>query len=348
MDALKGRGARIHPANRFRKLELTTQHVEGVDEDPQKPIHTQWFEESASRLINKVISDDLGIPFSMNPYQGCEHGCVYCYARTTHEYYGMDAGLDFESRIIVKRNAPQLLERELSAASWKPAPIMLSGNTDCYQPAERELRITRQLLAVLARFRNPVGIITKNSLILRDLDILQDLASENLVHVMVSITTLDEELRQRMEPRTATAQKRLEVIRQLSEAGIPTGVMHAPVIPAINQHEIPAVLKAAADHGACRAGMTVVRLNGSIGQIFKQWLKHHYPDRASKVLHQIEALHGGNIADTQPGRRILGEGKEAEAIRQLFRAAKTRYFKDRNFPSYDLTRFRRSGTLTLF
>lgn len=348
MNEFRGRGAQMRTENRFLSRSLSTEHLEGLDEDWKGEIQTEFREEKANGIINQVRSDDLGIPFSMNPYQGCEHGCIYCYARNTHEYYGMDAGIDFESRIIIKRNAPALLERELMASSWRPSPIMLSGNTDCYQPAERKWQLTRRILEVLVRFRNPVGIITKNSLILRDLDLLRDLASEHLVHVMVSITTLDENLRQRMEPRTATSRKRLEVIEKLSAAGIPTGVMHAPVIPGINQHEIPAVLKAAADHGAQRAGMTVVRLNGSIGVLFRNWLQHHFPDRAEKVLNQVAALHGGDIADTRPGRRIHGEGKEAEIIHQLFRTSRRRWFEGRDFPPYNVDAFRRFGTLPLF
>lgn len=348
MEWHRGRGAQIRPENRFRKTSTGQFHPEGVDDTGQPDVRTRVYEENASRLINEVNSPDLGIGFSMNPYQGCEHGCAYCYARTTHEYYGFDAGLDFESQIIVKRNAPQLLARELLAPSWKPAPIMLSGNTDCYQPMERQMGITRKLLEVLARYRNPAGVITKNSLILRDLDILKDLASENLVHVMISITTLDEDLRRRLEPRTATAARRLQVISELTAAGVPTGVMVAPLIPGINQHEMPAILEAAAAHGALRAGMTVVRLNGSIGAVFRKWLEQHYPDRAEKVLHQVAALHGGDIADTRSGRRIHGEGKEADIIHRLFHVSRERFFKGRKFPAYDLTRFRRGGMLPLF
>ena len=348
MNGNRGRGAQIRPENRFRKAHSGSFHMEGIDDGEQPDVRTRIFEEDAAGLINEVKSQDLGIPYSMNPYQGCEHGCAYCYARTTHEYYGFDAGLDFESRIVVKRNAATLLERELMAASWRPAPIMLSGNTDCYQPVERQLGITRKLLEVLVRYRNPVGVITKNSLILRDLDLLKDLASENLVHVMISITTLDEDLRRRLEPRTATAVRRLQVISELTAAGIPTGVMVAPIIPGINHHEIPAIMEAAAQHGAMRAGMTVVRLNGSIGSVFRDWLQKHYPERVEKVMRQVAALHGGAVEDTRPGRRIMGAGTEAEIIHRLFQVARARHFRDRNFPPYNLTRFRRGGMLPLF
>jgi DNA repair photolyase len=284
----------------------------------------------------------------MNPYQGCEHGCIYCYARNTHEYYGFSAGLDFESKIIVKKNAPQVLEQQLLNKNWNAAPIMLSGNTDCYQPQERKLEITRQILKVLLKYQHPVGMITKNSLITRDIDILQELAKEKLVHVMISITTLNEELRRQMEPRTASSLKRLKTVEELTKVNIPVGIMNAPIIPGLNHHEIPAILKAAADHGALTAGMTIVRLNGSIGKIFEDWLRKNFPDRFDKVWNQICSLHGGNVNDSQFGRRMRGEGNIADAIHQLFRASKKKYFAGRSMPAYDLTKFRKGGTYQLF
>ena len=304
--------------------------------------------EHAKKIVNEVKSPDLSMMYSMNPYQGCEHGCIYCYARNTHEYYGFSAGLDFESKIIVKKNAPALLEKHLLHKSWNAVPIMLSGNTDCYQPQERKFQITRGMLKVLAQYRHPVGIITKNSLITRDLDLLKDLASDNLVHVYLSITTLNEELRRMLEPRTASAIKRLKTLEELSKAGIPTGVMNAPIIPGLNHHEIPEILKAAADHGAMSCGMTVVRLNGSIGKIFEDWLRKNFPDRFDKVWNQISSFHGGTVNDSQFGRRMAGEGNIAEAIHQLFRAARKKYFANRSIPPYNLTKFRKGGTLSLF
>ena len=344
----KGRGSQIQSSNKFLKAQYVTDHIEGLDERLLENPHTQIFLETPKKILNRVDSPDLGFGYSMNPYQGCEHGCIYCYARNTHEYYGFSAGLDFESKIIVKKNAARLLEQELMKPSWNAVPIMLSGNTDCYQPQEKKFEITRSMLKVLAQYRHPVSIISKNSLVLRDLDLLQDLASDNLVHVYISITTLDEELRRAMEPRTASALKRLKTVEALAKANIPVGIMNAPIIPGLNQHEIPLVLKAAAEHGALNAGMTIVRLNGSIGKIFEDWLRKNFPDRFEKVWKQICAVHGGNVNDSQFGRRMRGEGQEADAIHQLFRASKKKYFAGKTMPVYDLTKFRKGGSLSLF
>jgi DNA repair photolyase len=344
----KGRGAQIKTENRFLKSHYVTDHIEGLDEPLLESPQTQIFFETPKKIVNKVDSPDLSMMYSINPYQGCEHGCIYCYARNTHEYYGFSAGLDFESKIIVKKSAPALLEKHLLNKNWNAVPIMLSGNTDCYQPQEKKFEITRNLLKVFANYRHPVGIITKNSLILRDLDLLKDLASDNLVHVYISITTLEEDLRRILEPRTASSIKRLKTIEELSKAGVPVGVMNAPIIPGLNHHEIPQVLKAAAEHGALNCGITVVRLNGSIGKIFEDWLRKNFPDRFEKVWNQICSFHGGNVNDSQFGRRMSGEGHIAEAIHQLFRASKKKYFANRSAPAYDLTKFRKGGTLSLF
>jgi DNA repair photolyase len=345
---LKGRGAQIKTGNKFLKAEYVAEHIEGLDEPLLSAPATQIFYESAKKVVNKVESPDLQGMYSMNPYQGCEHGCIYCYARNTHEYWGFSAGLDFESKIIVKENAPQLLEKFLAHPDWHATPIMLSGNTDCYQPLERKLEITRKLLMIFAKYRHPVGIISKNSLITRDMDILSDLAKDNLVQVNISITTLDEDLRRAMEPRTASARKRLLTVEALAKAGVPVGIMNAPIIPGLNHHEIPAVIKAAAEHGAMSAGMTMVRLNGAIGKIFEDWLRKNFPDRFEKVWNQICAVHGGNVNDSVFGRRMTGEGNYAEAVQQLFRSAKKKYFDGRSMPSMDLTKFRKGGNLTLF
>jgi DNA repair photolyase len=347
-DYFKGRGAQIKIENKFLKAQYVMEHIEGLDEPLLENPATQIFQENAKKILNRVDSPDLGFGYSMNPYQGCEHGCIYCYARNTHEYYGFSAGLDFESKIIVKRNAPQLLEKELMKPTWNAVPIMLSGNTDCYQPQEKKFEITRKMLKVLANYRHPVSIISKNSLVLRDLDLLQDLAADNLVHVYISITTLDEELRRAMEPRTASSIKRLKTVEALAKANVPVGIMNAPIIPGLNHHEIPEVLKAAADHGACNAGMTVVRLNGSIGPIFEDWLRKNFPDRFEKVWNQICSMHGGNVNDSNFGRRMRGEGNIADAIHQLFKASKKKYFADRAMSVYDLTKFRKGGSLSLF
>lgn len=347
-DYFKGRGAQIKTENKFLKAQYVTEHIEGLDEPLLESPHTQIFRENPKKIVNKIESPDLSGMYSINPYQGCEHGCIYCYARNTHEYYGFSAGLDFESKIIVKENAPVLLEKFILHPKWQPVPIMFSGNTDCYQPQERKFEITRKMLKVMAQYRHPVSIISKNSLVTRDIDVLQDLASDNLVHVMISITTLNEELRRTMEPRTASGLSRIKVVEELAKAKIPVGVMTAPIIPGLNHHEIPSILKAAADHGALTSGMTVVRLNGSIGKIFEDWLRKNFPDRFDKVWNQISSMHGGNINDSQFGRRMVGDGNIADVIQQLYRTSKKKYFSGREMPPYDLTKFRRGGTLSLF
>lgn len=347
-EYLKGRGAQIKTENRFLKAHYVTDHIEGLDEPLLEYPPTQVFFDQPKKIVNKVDSPDLSMMYSMNPYQGCEHGCIYCYARNTHEYYGFSAGLDFESKIIVKKNAASLLEQFLLKPDWHAVPLMLSGNTDCYQPQEKKFELTRKMLKVMANYRHPVGLITKNSLILRDLDLLKDLAQDNLVHVYISLTTLDEDLRRILEPRTASSLKRLKTIEALSNAGVPVGVMNAPIIPGLNHHEIPEVLKAAADHGAQACGMTVVRLNGAIGKIFEDWLRKNFPDRFDKVWNQICSLHGGDVNDSKFGRRMAGEGNIADAIHQLYRLAKKKYFEERKLPAYNLTLFRKGGNLSLF
>jgi len=347
-DYFKGRGSQIKSGNKFLKAQYVTDHIEGLDEPLLENPKTQIFHETPKKILNRVDSPDLGFGFSMNPYQGCEHGCIYCYARNTHEYYGFSAGLDFESKIIVKKNAARLLEQELLKPSWNAVPIMLSGNTDCYQPQEKKFEITRSMLKVLAQYRHPVSIISKNSLVLRDLDILQDLAVDNLVHVYISITTLDEELRRTLEPRTVSGLKRLKTVEALAKANVPVGIMNAPIIPGLNHHEIPAILKAASEHGALNAGMTIVRLNGSIGVLFEDWLRKNFPDRFDKVWNQICSLHDGNVNDSQFGRRMRGQGNIADAIHQLFHSSKKKYFTGKSMPVYDLTKFRKGGMLSLF
>ena len=347
-EYFKGRGAQIKTPNRFLKAAYVTDHIEGLDEPMFSSPQTQVFYENAKTVVNKVPSPDLSMMYSINPYQGCEHGCIYCYARNTHEYWGFNAGLDFESKIIVKKNTPELVEKFIMRPDWSPLPLSVSGNTDCYQPLERKLEITRGILKVLAKYRHPVGMITKNSLVTRDIDLLQDLAQDNLVHVYISITTLNEDLRRTMEPRTASSQKRLSTLEQLSKADVPVGVMCAPIIPGLNQHEIPAIIKAAADHGARTAGITIVRLNGAIGGIFEDWLRKNFPDRFDKVWHQICDMHGGQVNDSQFGRRMSGEGTYADIVHKLFRTSRKRYMGERSMPAYDLTKFRKNGNLSLF
>ncbi|WP_192351072.1 PA0069 family radical SAM protein [Algoriphagus sp. Y33] len=344
----KGRGSQIKTDNKFLKHRYVSEHIEGLDEPLIQSPQTKVYQEHSKTIVNKIESPDLGMMYSLNPYQGCEHGCSYCYARNTHEYYGFDAGLDFESKIIAKANAALLLEKLFHKPSWKPVPISVAGNTDCYQPLERKMELTRSLLKVFARYRHPVGMITKNSLILRDKDLLQDLAQDRLIKVFISITSLDEHVRRTMEPRTASASKRLKTIEELSLAGIPVGVMCAPIIPGLTDHETPAILKSAADHGALTAGMTVVRLNGSVGPIFEDWIHKNFPDRAQKVIDQICSMHGGQLNDSQFGRRMRGEGKVAEMINLLFATSKRKYFSGRTMPEFDLSKFRKGGNLNLF
>jgi len=261
----------------------------------------------------------VGFETSLNPYRGCEHGCIYCYARPTHEYLGFSAGLDFESKIMVKMNAPELLRAELESPRWQPQTLVLSGVTDPYQPVERKLRITRGCLEVLATFRNPVAIITKNRLVTRDVDFLSDLAKRNAVAVNISVTSLDPNLQRVLEPRTSTPQARLEAIRQLRSAGIPTGVMVAPIIPGLTDHEVPRILDACAKAGAQFAGYTVVRLPWAVAPLFEHWLEEHFPERKEKVLGRIRALRGDRLNNSKWHTRMTGEGIFAEQIASLFK-----------------------------
>jgi DNA repair photolyase len=324
-EYLKGRGAQFNTDNPFRKQSYVEEHIEGLDEPLLSNDKTQFTMEYPKTIVNEVKSPDIGMMYSLNAYQGCEHGCAYCYARNVHMYWGLSAGLDFERKIIVKPEAPALLEELLKSKKWKAVPISMSGNTDCYQPAERKYELTRKLLEVFLRYRHPVSIITKNSLILRDLDLLRELASLHLVKVMVSVTGLNEDLRMFMEPRTASYKKRIQTIEKLNASGIDCGVMNAPIIPGLNSEEVPSVLKAAGEAGAVSAGFTIVRLNGAVKDIFHDWLYTNFPDRADKVWHQVEACHGGKVNDTQWGRRISGSGQEAEAIGKLFDVSESRY-----------------------
>lgn len=345
----KGRGSQIKTANRFIQRQYVREFEEGLDEEllPEK-IKTEIFYESPKKVVNKVDSPDVGMEYSLNPYQGCEHGCVYCYARTTHEFWGFDAGLDFESKIVVKKNAAELLEQHLLQKSWKPVPIVLSGNTDCYQPLERKLKITRSLLEVFAKYRHPVAIITKNATVLRDIDILEDLAKDRLVRVILSITSLDDKLRSVLEPRTSSVKKKLLAIEKLSNAGIPVSVMTAPIIPGLNHHEIPQIIKAVSEKGALSAGYTIVRLNGTIADVFRDWLLKNFPDRFNKVWHLIEELHDGNVKDSTFGRRMRGEGEISNVIKQLFDSAKKKYFDGRMVPQLNTDKFRKGANYTIF
>ena len=337
------RGAQINTANRFQQLTTSREHAEGIDEWEDPAPGTRYIEQEGKALVNKVDSPDVNMFYSMNPYQGCEHGCIYCYARNSHEYWGYSAGKDFESNIIVKKNAPELLRKFLLRPSWDPVPISISGNTDCYQPAERHYRITRRLLEVCNEFQQPVGIITKNAGVLRDRDILGAMGARKLASVLVSITSLEEPLRRSMEPRTTTAAQRLRVIRELSAAGVHTGVMLGPMIPGLNDHEMPAILEAAAAAGASYAGYTFVRLNGAVKLIFHDWLYKTFPDRADKVWHSIEDGHGGKVNDSRFGTRMRGEGEAAEMIRKQFKMYCNRYGLNKDRWQLDTSLFRVPG-----
>ncbi len=315
----KGRGAQINPHNKFVNNIYLKEHAEGIDEWEEADKKTSFIFENSKSIVNKVTSPDVGMAYSLNPYQGCEHGCTYCYARNAHQYWGYSPGLDFERKIIVKKDAPYLFKKFLEKKDWDASTISLSGNTDCYQPAERKFKITRQLLEIALAYKQPIGMITKNALILRDIDLLQEMAKLDLCMVYVSINSLNEQLRQKMEPRTTTSKQRLKVVEELSKAGIPVGVMVAPLVPGLSDHEIPAVLKAVASAGAIKAGYTVVRLNGAVGELFEDWLKKNYPDRFEKVFNAIKSCHGGNINDSRFGNRIQGDGNIAKMISESFK-----------------------------
>jgi len=348
------RGAPENPANRFEKIHLEPDANWNPDEDadggrPQGP-RTQFLVDHSQTAIAYNDSPDIGFNTSLNPYRGCEHGCIYCYARPTHEFLGFSAGLDFESKIMVKLNAPELLRAELASPKWQPQTIVMSGVTDCYQPVERKLKLTRRCLEVLAEFRNPVAIITKNFLVTRDLDLLAELAKYNAVSVCLSVTTLDTDLRRVMEPRTSPPIARLAAIRKLSEAGIPVSVNVAPIIPGLTDHEILKILKAAREAGAVSAGFTVVRLPYAVAPLFEKWLETHFPDRKEKVLNRIKAMRGGKLYDAQWGKRFSGEGIFAEQIAAMFDVARRKAGFCDDYPALSTAAFRRpAGTqLSLF
>lgn len=341
----KGRGAQVQLDNRFDKQVYEPILSDDLEEQPQ-PV-TKYVSVHPKTIVNAVQSPDIPFQYSLNPYQGCEHGCVYCYARNSHEFWGYNAGLDFERFILVKKNAAELLEQKLLRKNWTAEPISLSGNTDCYQPVEQKLKITRSLLEVFLRYRHPVGIITKNAMILRDLDLLEALAKDQLVRVAISITGVDEGLRSKMEPRTTTFARRLDTVRKLSERGIPVIVMMAPVIPALNSDDIIEVAKRSANAGALDVRYIPVRLNGRLAEVFEDWLLTHYPDRADKVLNQIRSMHGGKLNDSRFGTRMRGEGKLATIISQQMKIARKLYFSGRKIPDYNKNLFHK-GQLNLF
>ncbi|MEO7445198.1 MAG: PA0069 family radical SAM protein [Ferruginibacter sp.] len=340
---LHGRGAQFNTKNKFIKNEQVREHVEAIDDWEIINGPTQYLEQQAATIVNKVASPDVGMSYSMNPYAGCEHGCIYCYARNVHEYWGYSAGLDFEKKILVKKNAPELLRKFLQHPKWECAPIMLSGNTDCYQPAEQTYRLTRKMLEVCNEFNQPVGILTKNSWIIKDKDVLQEMASKNIVSAMVSITTFNEDLRRIMEPRTTTARQKLKVIEELSKAGVRTGVMMGPMIPGLNEHEMQRIMKAAADAGASFTAYTFIRLNGAIKFLFHDWLYKNFPNQADKVWHLIEQSHDGKVNDSRWGVRMRGEGTLAQMVAQQYKKYGKLYNMNEERWNLDCTKFRRPG-----
>jgi DNA repair photolyase len=342
----RGRGAAENPASRFDRLRVVP---DPDDVSEPRTVETHYYHDETRRLISDNESPDIPFEASINPYRGCEHGCVYCYARPYHEYLGLSAGLDFETRIFVKDDAPGILRRELLRKSWTPKALALSGVTDPYQPVERTLGLTRRCLEVLAEFRNPVGLITKNPLVLRDADVLRELARHRAVSVALSVTTLDESLRRTMEPRTATADARLDAIARLNEQGIPAGVMMAPIVPGLTDHEVPELLRRAGEAGARFAGYIMLRLPHGVGPLFEAWLDRHYPERKAKVLARVRDVRGGGLNDGRFGPRMKGTGPFAIFIRDAFQLARARAGIPASGPTLSVEAFRRpTGQRGLF
>lgn len=352
----KGRGSHLHPPNRFtliqyendfEHLEHEADYLQGLNQPK-----TEYFTDHARSIVSENDSPDVPFRYSVNPYRGCLHGCSYCYARPTHEYLGLNAGLDFETKVFVKQDAPALFRDFLARDSWRPEPVTLSGVTDCYQPAERHFRVTRGCLEVAVEARQPLSLITKNALILRDLDLLRNLAVDHLVHVSVSVTTLDAELARSMEPRTSTPRAKLRAVKTLADAGVPVRVLIAPVIPGLNDSEIPAILAAAKEAGAHAAGYVLLRLPLTVAPVFQEWLARERPDMLAKVEGRIRETRGGKLNDPRFGKRMRGSGVIADQINELFRLFARRHGLDGELPDYDCGRFRpppsRSGQQWLF
>jgi DNA repair photolyase len=344
----RGRGAATNPPNRFERIHVSLE----PPEDPQERIdpRTHFLKDRARSIIATNDSPDLGFSASLNPYRGCEHGCAYCFARPTHEFLGFSSGLDFETRILVKEDAPSLLREALSRPGWAPQPVVVSGVTDAYQPVERRLELTRRCLGVLAEFRNPVAIVTKNFLVTRDLDLLADLARDQAAAVFLSITTLDAALARTLEPRTSTPGRRLQAIEKLARAGIPVGVNVAPVIPGLTDSELPSILAAAGQAGARHGAFSLLRLPLAVAPLFQEWLASEAPGRKEKVLHRIREVRGGRLNDPRFGSRMSGEGEYARQIEGLFRLGCRQARISRSSPVLSTAAFRLppGPQLTLF
>ena len=342
--SIKGRGSSENPTGRFERIDFV---ADSDVPDAEGLPTTVYYRDASKTIISRNQSPDICFDASINPYRGCEHGCVYCYARPTHEYLGLSAGLDFETKIFVKGNAPELLRKELLSAKWVPEPIAISGVTDCYQPAEKHFRITRKCLEVLREFRNPVGVVTKNYLVTRDIDILSDMAQTSCANVVISVTTLDGELSRKMEPRASQPEYRLRAIARLADAGIPVTVLIAPVIPGLTDHEIPAIMKESAARGALDAGYVMLRLPHGVGDIFSAWLRRHYPHRKKKILGRIRSMRGGDLNSSEYGVRMKGRGIFAEQTEKIFRLAYRKSGFPGNKAPLDVSRFKRGKATQL-
>lgn len=339
-----GRGTDSAPPNRFERVRQEADREQLAADDElladERRLPTVFLEDNAATVIRENDSPDIPMRYSINPYRGCEHGCAYCYARPGHETLGMNAGIDFESRILVKHDVAVLLRRELNRPKWRCEPIMIAGVTDCYQPAERRFQLTRSILEVVLEARQPVCIVTKNALILRDLDLIRPLAERRLIHVGISITTLDAELARTLEPRTATPQAKLRAVRELSAAGVPVRAMVAPVIPGLTDNEIPAILQAAAEAGARGASFVMLRLPYAVAPIFSQWLRTHRPLAAERVESLLRGMRGGKLYKAEFGTRMRGSGPYAEGIARTFAVFKKKLGLDADWPELDTSQFR--------
>lgn len=349
MPRRTGRGARQNVPNQFERLHIDV-HPGALDEEERQSIETQYLRDPSQSILSKNESPDIAFTYSLNPYKGCEHGCVYCYARPSHEYWGLSAGLDFETKIFVKEDAATLLSERFQEQSWEPQVVALSGNTDPYQPVERETEITRSCLDVFLRHRNPVSIVTKSGLIRRDIDLLEEMAQRNLVSVAVSLTSVDDPLAGKLEPRAARPSLRLETIEALANADIPVGILVAPLIPGLNDEQIPKILEAAADRGARYASYVLLRLPGTVEELFVDWVEDHFPNRRNRILGRLRELRDGKLNDAEFGRRMRGRGEWANVFRQLFYNSLKDCGLHRGSPSHSTDQFRRltGGQLSMF
>lgn len=349
---IRGRGALDNPTGRFERL-VTEDDVNSYEpEDLEgKQVETEIFRDHTKSIVTTNDSPDVGMEASVNPYRGCEHGCIYCFARPTHEYFGLSTGLDFETKIFAKPEAPRLLAEKLSSKSWVPKVLMLSGVTDCYQPIERKLRITRGCFEVLRDFRNPATIVTKNYLVTRDIDIFKEMAVHDCIKVNISLTTLDKELARTMEPRASQPHMKLRAIEALAKAGVPVGIMMGPIVPGLTDHEIPKVIEAAANAGAITAYHTILRLPWGVKDLFESWLREHYPDKADRVLNRVRAIRGGKLYESDFELRMAGRGVFAEQIHQMFAMYKKKHGLDKPWRGLSVAGFRRGaggGQMDLF